>query len=238
MTDADDAEKRASLKKRKIQHWFRAAHLPDAECDQQHNAEDEPGDGRRRSPPFDRCLDDRPHQGNESRRRQQRTERVETRFAGVRRVRDEEQRTDHADHGHRHVDQKHRSPPEVLEQPSTRSRPEDDTERGYRRPDPDRFGPLLRITEDMGENRQRRGHDERAADPHHRARSDQFARRAGPGRPDRREAEHQETGDQSGSAPESVTEASGCQNQAGEDQRVAVDHPLQLARTGVEIVAQ
>ena len=86
------------------------------------------------------------------------------------------------------------------------------------------------IGEDVGDDRQRRRHDERAADAHERAGDDQGVGRAGANadsseptpkidRPMREEAV----------ATEPVAEAPRGEQQAGEHERVGVDDPLQLA---------
>ena len=71
---------------------------------------------------------------------------------------------------------KHRAPPEVLEQEAAGDRAEADAEAGHAGPDADRLAPLGRVGEHVGDDRQRRRHDERAADAHERPGGDQLRR--------------------------------------------------------------
>ena len=59
----------------------------------------------------------------------------------------------------------------------------------------------------------------------------------GDGRQQRADAEDRQPDDQRPLAAEAVAEAAGDQQQAGEDEQVAVHDPLQLARAGVELLA-
>ena len=83
--------------------------------------------------------------------------------------------------------------------------------------------------EDVGDDRQRRRHDERAADAHERAGGDQLLGAVGERRRERAETEDHEPDLQCTAPAEPVAEAAGGEQQAGEHQRVRVDHPLQLA---------
>ncbi len=78
------------------------------------------------------------------------------------------------DPGHRNVDPEHRVPREVLEQEAADHRADGDGEPGEAGPDRDRPAALLGIVEDVGEDRQRRGHDQRPADAHEGAGEDQL----------------------------------------------------------------
>src|SRR6476659_7991424 len=70
------------------------------------------------------------------------------------------------------------------------------------------------------------------ADTHQRASRDQRVGRWCEGRERGADAEDEEAEGEEAVAPESVAEASGGQQQPGEHEDVAVDHPLQLARRG------
>ena len=102
-------------------------------------------------------------------------------------------------------------------------------------PDGDRLGPLA-PREDVGQDGQRRGHDERRADAHDRSADDDLGRRGGEGADQRAEGEHDQAALQGPLAAEAVAEGTGGEEQAGEDQRVGVDHPLQLGVAGPELV--
>ena len=82
--------------------------------------------------------------------------------------------------------------------------------------------------EDGGDDRQRRGHDERAADAHEGAGGDQHLRRGGERGQAGAEAEDGEADREAALAAEAVAERAGGEQQAGEDEHVGVDDPLQL----------
>ena len=73
----------------------------------------------------------------------------------------------------RDVHEEDRAPVEVLEQEAAGDRAEHAGEPGRACPDADRLAALAR-REDVGDDRQRRRHDERAADAHERARRDEL----------------------------------------------------------------
>ena len=83
------------------------------------------------------------------------------------RRRDEEHAREQAEDHDRQVHEEDRAPVEVLEQEATGERPERDADAGGAGPHADRPTALLR-REDVGDDRQRRRHDQRAADAHER----------------------------------------------------------------------
>ena len=97
------------------------------------------------------------------------------------------QREDHD----RDVDEEHRAPPEVGQQPAADDRADPDPQAGHAGPDADRATALLG-GEHVREDRQRRGHDQRAADAHQGAGEDQGGGRARERRGHRAEAEDHE----------------------------------------------
>ena len=74
---------------------------------------------------------------------------------------------DEPDHDDRQVHEEDRAPVEVLEQEAAGDRTERVADARDRGPHADRLAPLLG-REDVGDDRQRRRHDERAADAHER----------------------------------------------------------------------
>ena len=88
----------------------------------------------------------------------------------------------------RHVHQEHRAPREVLEQEAADQRAEGDADAGDSRPRWRWPGPAPAGREDVGEERQRGRHDQRAADAHEGPGGDQHvgARRRWPRRASRR----------------------------------------------------
>ena len=138
----------------------------------------------------------------------------------------------------RDVDEEDRAPPEVLEQEAAERRARCATPRpATRGPDADRLGPLARVGEDVGEDRQGRRHDERAADAHQRPGADQLR----PASADERGADgarapkSDEADARTPRAAEPVAEAAGGEQQPGEHERVRVDDPLQLAVTRAQV---
>ena len=92
--------------------------------------------------------------------------------------------------------------------------------------------------EHVGEDRQRRRHDERRRHAHDRPGADDHDRRVGHRREHGADEEQQEAGLEGALAAEPVADGAGGEQQAGEDERVGVDHPLQRAGGGVELTGQ
>ena len=145
---------------------------------------------------------------------------------------------DESDGDHGHVDHQHRAPPEVLEQPPAGHRAEGDGDAGRGGPDGDRRGPLLGGGEDVDEDRQRGGEHQRRADAHRRPPADQLAGAVGQGGERREQGEQGEADLHHALAADAVAEAAGGHQQAGEDEDVGVDDPLQLAGRGTELGRQ
>ena len=114
--------------------------------------------------------------------------------------------------GDRDVDPEHRAPPEVLEQQPAGHRTDRHAEPGEAGPHGDRPAPLAGVTEDVGEDRQRRRHDQRPADAHERPAEDQLRRRVGHRRRDR--AERRTRAARSAGRPCGRSGRSGCPSSA------------------------
>ncbi len=139
-----------------------------------------------------------------------------------------DQRGDHD----RHIDQEDRAPPEVL-QDAAGDGAGGDGEADHTGPDADGLG-LLRGLEDVHDDREGGGQDEGAAEAHHGAEGDEL-----PGGVRQRgqygsHTEHGHAEEQHLLAAEPITEQTRGEEQSGEDQRVGVDRPLQLALGGAE----
>ena len=137
----------------------------------------------------------------------------------------------------RDVDHEHGRPVEPLEQKPAGQRAEPDPDRRQRRPDRDRLAALL-AGEQVGDDRERGGHDQRRPHTHRRAHRDHLIggvcdEGAEAGQPEDRDA-----GLECTLAPEAVAERAEDEQQTGEDEQVGVDHPLQLRGGGVELVLQ
>ena len=94
---------------------------------------------------------------------------------------------------------------------------------------------LARVGEHVREDRQRGGHDQRGADAHHRASSDERADVGGERGRRRRQAEDHQPGGERTLATEAVTERPRGEQEAGEHERVRIDDPLELAHAGAQV---
>ena len=137
-----------------------------------------------------------------------------------------------------HVDEEDRGPVEVLEQQAAEERAEADADRGHAGPDADRLAALL-AREDVGDDRQRRRHDQRAADAHGGADGDELRRTESTRRTARLAPPNSASPAlQRALAAEAVAERAHRQQQAGEHEQVGVDDPLQRRAGGVEMLLQ
>ena len=198
----------------------------DDERDAEHRGGDQAAEHERVRPPARRGLDDPVDQRHERGDREAGADEVERARVGVAALRDEPLPGDERDDDDRHVEPEHGAPREPLEQQAADERPEADADARGRRPDPDRLGALL-AREDVHDDRERRGHDHRAADAHRGAQHDQLAGALRERGEHARDAEEDEPGLQRALAPEAVAERAHRQQDAGEGQQVGVDDPLQ-----------
>ena len=140
---------------------------------------------------------------------------------------------------HRQVHQEDRAPREVVEQQSAGARPDRDAEARHAGPDPDRLRAADRVvTEDVGQDRQRRRHHERGAGAHERARRDQLACAARQRGETRRRPEDDQAGAQRTVPAVAVSRGAGDEQQAGEGERVPVDDPLQVRARRIEFTRE
>ena len=123
----------------------------------------------------------------------------------------------------------------MFEQESAHHRADGDAETGEAGPHGDGPAALLRVAEDVGEDRQRGGHDQRAADAHEGTGEDQLVGRLGQRGGDRAHPEQDDADLQGALSAESVGQAAGGEEQTGEDEDVGVDDPLDLAVAGAEV---
>ncbi len=138
----------------------------------------------------------------------------------------------------RQVDPEHRAPIEVTQQQSTGDGAERHSEAGEPGPDGDRPAALAWVAEHVGQDRQRRRHDQRPADAHERSARDQVGGRRRQCRRRRADGEQDDAGLQRALATEAVTDAAGRQQQPCEHEGVGIDDPLDLAVGGTEIADQ
>ena len=216
-----------------VEHRVGVGQLPGQEGDEQDGADAEGQQNRRRLPPVGRALDDRPEQGPEGGDGEQGAARIELGPGRIPGIGDEEVAADETEDDDGNVDKEHRSPPEMGEQHA----PDDGAQSGqagHAGPQPDGLGPLPGVGEHVGQDGERRRHDEGTACAHARPGEDQDVGRFGERREQRSGAEHGEADDEAAVTSEAVTEAPCRQEQPGEDDGVGVDDPLQLARRGAE----
>ena len=230
--DADrrgaDAEAGAT-EEAEVEHRLVDAMLPPQEGAEQRDGRGEQSDDETRGPALPGRLDDCVHEEAESGGGEHgpgQVERAGPWIATLGHVADAEQERGGRE---RHVDHEHRRPVEPLEQQPTRERAEPDPDRCQRRPDRDRLA-ALRAGEQVGDDRERCGHDQRRAHPHRRPHRDHLVGGIGDqgteaGNPEDRDANLERT-----LAPETVAERAEDEQQPCEDEQVGVDHPLQLRR--------
>ena len=140
---------------------------------------------------------------------------------------------DDADCGERNVDEEDRAPPEVIQEQAADDRPDGDGHADGRRPDSDGARPLRRL-EDVRDDRQGLRHDRGAAETHRRPGPDELVRALRVGAQQRENAEQGHADDQHPPPPDPVAHHAEGEQQAGEDQRVGIDRPLELALARAE----
>jgi hypothetical protein len=184
-----------------------------------------------------RAFDDPVDQRPEAEDRQHRTGPVERRLLGVAGGRQQHAAGDEGHDDHRHVDQEHRAPPEVLEQQPGGDRADGGAAAGDAGPHRDRLGALVG-GEHVGEDRQGRGHHERSGEAHQGACPDDLGGRPGDGGEEGAGQEEAEAGLERALAAEPVADGAGGEEHPGEHQRVGVDHPLEVGGGGTEVAGE
>ncbi|RPK78911.1 hypothetical protein EES46_33345 [Streptomyces sp. ADI98-10] len=130
------------------------------------------------------------------------------------------------DHGHqRDVDQEDRAPPVVLDEEAADDRSGGGADRGDRGPHADGERPLPAVGEDLAQDRQRGGHDHRAADAEEGAGRDQDGGCVGRGGERGGDAEQRVAEEQYASSADPVTQRAEEDEQRGADEGVGVDDP-------------
>ncbi|XP_021300500.1 serine/arginine repetitive matrix protein 3-like, partial [Herrania umbratica] len=136
-----------------------------------------------------------------------------------------------------HRDEEDRVPREVLEQPPADHRPGGRAPGERRRPHRDGAATGPRLGEHGLDQRQRRGHQRRPADPEQRAGGDERLGAGGERGRDRGQTEGRGPDEQQLPAPDAVAQPAHDDEQPREDERVDVDHPelLRPARREVRV---
>ena len=232
---ATGAANAGHLEQSDVQRRVVAAPLVLDEPGQHRDADQDRAPGHRAAEAVLAAVDDAVGEGDQADHGEQHAEHVDPAGPRVTRLGDQQRHQDHAGNDHRHVDQEDRAPPEVLQQRAAEDRADRHGETDRTGPDPDGPTTLARV-EDVGDDRQRHRHDGRAADPHQGAGRDELAGALGVRGEQRRQAEQHQTDHQEALAAGAVAEHPEGEQQPGEDQRVGVDGPLQLALAGAEAV--
>lgn len=124
----------------------------------------------------------------------------------------------------------------MLKEEAAEQRADRRADRGDRAPDADRDRPLAPVRKDLAEDRERRGHDHRAADAEQRPREDQDQRVVGEGRETGGDAEEAVAEKEDPSAADPVAERAEEDQQRGAGEGVDVDDPEQRYRAGLEVL--
>jgi hypothetical protein len=122
--------------------------------------------------------------------------------------------------------------------PTSGDRSGGDADASHGRPHADGLRALPGVGEDVGDQRQRGREDHRSANTHRGARRDQRVRRVHLRRDGGRDREDGEAAGQPAPSAVTVAQAASRQQQAGDDEGVGVDDPLQLRGIGVEFARQ
>ena len=138
----------------------------------------------------------------------------------------------------RNVHQEDRAPPEVFEQPAAADRSDGHPDTDHGRPQPDRLGARYRVGEDIADQSQGGREDHRRADSHGSSRRDQRVGRIHLCRNAGGDREQCEAGAEPAPSAVAVAQAAGRQQQAGHDQGVGIDDPLQLGGVGAQFARQ
>src|SRR5690606_16487854 len=138
---------------------------------------------------------------------------------------------------HGQVDQEDRAPPEVLEQEPAHDRSDGGAGGGGRAPDADGETAFARVVEEVADQREGGRHEGRSGDAEQGPRDDQHLGAGGVG------VEHGDGAERGGAheedplASDAVAEAAHGDEQTGDDERVDVPDPEQLAAGGREVLA-
>lgn len=177
--------------------------------------------------------DDSVHQQDQTHDGQCDAHRVNLAGLRVAGVGDQDRHGDQGDHDHGDVHQEDRAPPEVLQEQSAGDRADGDAEADAARPDADGPG-LLVAFEDVHQDGEGGGHHEGRTEAHQRPPGDELTGRGGEGGQRGAEAEDQGAREEDLLAADAVAQQTGGEEQPGEDERVGVDRPLQLALGGAD----
>ena len=154
---------------------------------------------------------------------------------GPARVLDGECAADERDDNYRDIDKEYRTPTVVLEQVSPDQGADACSERKNGCPDGDSLGTLFSVPECGGKDGKRRRHDGGPAQPHDGAHDNQSPRAGRERRPQGKDTEYHQPGLEHALPAEAVADSAHGEQCPGEDQRVGVNYPLQLAGAGMQV---
>jgi hypothetical protein len=156
---------------------------------------------------------------------------------GARALRDEAHGADDAEDADRHVDEEDPLPAQQLRQDAAEQHAGGSPDGAHRPPVAERAIALVALREGGGDDRQRGGRDDGAAEALHGARDDQRGLVGRQATGQRGEGEEQHPGHEDAPAPEQVRRAAAEEQEAREGQRVGVDDPLQVDGGEAEVLA-
>ncbi len=145
-------------------------------------------------------------------------------------LRDQARAEDEEQDEHRNVDEEDHAPPEVVQQNTADDRAHRASAGERRGPNADRATALAGVREHVGDERQARRQQGRAADAHQGARRDQDAGRGSEGRDDRGDAEEAGAGEQDATTPHAVADVAHRDEQSGDEEPIDVENPQLLGR--------
>jgi hypothetical protein len=221
-------EQRLGAEQPEVDERLRGPALHHDEAGEQDHGQDEREDRLGGAPAEVVALDQRVDQRDEAARDEQRAGDVEAAGALVPALRHEAQGADDGEHGDRHVHEQHPAPGRVLGQDAAQDETDGRAAGGDGRPDAERAVALRALREDDGQQGQRRGGHERAAQALHEAGDDEQAQVAG--EPAEQGGDREQHGaEQEHLAPaEPVGQLAAEQQEAAEGEGVAGDDPRQV----------
>ncbi len=187
-----------------------------------------------RVPALEAGFHDPEHQHHLPDRQRQRAGEVEAAARRAAALADDRVRHHGGGHPDRRVDQKHPAPGELLRDDPPEQHPRGAAEPVHRRPRADRAVELMAGGERGGDDRQRAGRHQRAADALRRAREHERLAVGGDAAGERGEPEHEQRHHEHPALPEVVGGAPAEHQEARERDRVGVDDPLQFGRGEAE----
>ena len=211
------------------------AELPADEAGEEGQGDDGEPDRRPGEPAVPPGLRDRVDEGGEAGGDEHRARQVEGLHAGVAALVEQDRRENDREHPDGDVDEEDPLPAEGVGEDPAHENSRGGAEAAHCAPDTERDVPLAPFMERRGQDGERRGSDDRRAEPLERTRRDERRLRPGQAGEERREGEDDEAAQEDPSAPEEVSRPASEEQESSEEERVRADHPLQVLLREPEI---